>query len=115
MLQSKETLTELLNRVKNKIPCHQKWTKGASFRDNKGKQIHNEEGMARMCILGAIGLTTKEMNISDCYMQILPIFRKTGLIFGHGFIGEYNDAKTTRHKDIIKLLDSAILEIKNEN
>ncbi len=110
-----QILIDILKGARALLLKKENWTKGTLRRNAKGDRCRQSEPPASFCLMGAIqhaSLTREEMySVIDKIIEVLPKqyprFKKSRSLT----IARFNDAPTTKHGDILYVLDCAILSV----
>lgn len=98
---------ETLKAVRDLISDPDKWTKGALARGEQGKPVNSRASNAcRFCLFGAIDRITQNSTYADNIADEICV-----TLAQRGYLGgpvDYNDSPSTKHPDILDLVDSTI-------
>ena len=106
-------ILDILLNTKELLSDKSRWTKGTYCRDIHGNQtsMFTDDDGASYCLKGAIWKTASGMkNLdsslrNDCFVQLEELIVKTTEYINGA---HFNDNITTKHKEIIGILDLAI-------
>lgn len=83
------------------------WTQGGYARARNGHHVDYESTAAvRFCLLGASRRATSDLR-ADCGYQATALIRRCLPAESTGIVG-FNDAKTTKKTDVLKVVNCAI-------
>ncbi len=128
-LKPSETPVELLKKLRKLLEKPERWTKGEYAKDTDGYRVGScEKEAACFCLLGGIRRVVDgteeeiEMKAAKALAKIaLPKaaseLEKNGVFYGSdvdygSLLPTFNDAKKTKHRDVLKVIDKAIASLK---
>lgn len=102
------TVIQILEKVKDTLKEPSKWVKGHQSTTQDGKPVRLQKGTC-FCIIGALWRHTDIINEHGTYgHQAEVLLNKLAKERGFENIVRFNDHQSTRHEDVIALLDEAI-------
>ena len=111
-MDNNSTILDILLGVKELLSDKSRWTKEAYCRDINGyERMFMEDDAVSYCLKAAIFKTASDMEDldmsfrNDCFVQLEALVKKTT---GFINIAQFNDNITTKHKEVIGILDLAI-------
>lgn len=103
-MTKKKTVADLLRAARERISNPDHWTKNTNARDANGTTCSVfSHAACSFCAMGTVFKETRNnRNLEgDCFTALSVVGNSLG-------IATFNDAKTTKHKDVLAMFDKAI-------
>lgn len=100
-------LSSYLLRMRRLLADSSSWTKRASARDSRGREVQPSDPSAvKFCLFGAIAKVTSDNCTSVTLVALDKELDKTAVQRGKDNDVTFNDAESTTHKDVLDLIES---------